>query len=121
MSPERIEHARIKSRVWAALDRAIREAKLPCEALPDGITIEVDADTDYEPGAIVNYGPPAAGDAIAAGNPIIVVEVLSPSTEHIDLADKLADHFRVPTIQHYLIVRARRREVIHHRRSGSAS
>jgi Uma2 family endonuclease len=118
MSPERIEHARIKSRVWAALDRAIREAKLPCEALPDGITIEVDADTDYEPDAIVNCGPPAAGDAVAATNPVVVVEVLSPSTEHIDLADKLADYFRVSTIQHYLIVRARRREVIHHRRSG---
>ena len=24
MSPERIEHVRIKSRIWAALDRAIR-------------------------------------------------------------------------------------------------
>ena len=33
MSPERIEHARIKSRVWAALDRAIQNASLPCEAL----------------------------------------------------------------------------------------
>jgi Uma2 family endonuclease len=48
------------------------------------------------------------------------VEVLSPSTESIDLADKLADYFKVPTIQHYLIVRVRRREVIHHSRSGSA-
>ena len=54
MSPERIEHARIKSRVWAALDRAIRAANLPCEAYPDGITVEIDEDTDYEPDAIVN-------------------------------------------------------------------
>jgi Uma2 family endonuclease len=119
MAPERIEHARIKSRVWAALDRAIRENNLPCEALPDGITIEVDTDTDYEPDAIVNCGPPAPGDAIAAANPVVVVEVLSPSTEHIDLADKLADYFRVASIQHYLIVRALRREVIHHRRSAA--
>jgi Uma2 family endonuclease len=119
MSPERIEHARIKSRVWAALDREIRANSLPCEALPDGVTVEVDADTDYEPDAVVNCGPPAPGDAIAATNPVIVVEVLSPSTEHIDLADKLADYFRVPSIQHYLIVRALRREVIHHRRAGA--
>jgi Uma2 family endonuclease len=80
----------------------------------------VDADTDYEPDAVVNCGPPAPGDALAATNPVVVVEVLSPSTESIDLADKLADYFKVPTIQHYLIVRARRREVIHHSRSGSA-
>ncbi len=118
MSPERIEHARIKSRIWAALDRAIKENNLPCEALPDGIAIEVDADTDYEPDAVVNCGPPAPGDAVAATNPVVIVEVLSPSTEHIDLADKLADYFRVPSVQHYLIVRALRREVIHHRRSG---
>jgi Uma2 family endonuclease len=119
MAPERIEHARIKSRIWAAFDRAIKQNNLPCEALPDGVTVEVDTDTDYEPDAVVNCGPPAPGDAIAATNPVIVVEVLSPSAEHIDLADKLADYFRVPSIQHYLIVRALRREVIHHRRSGS--
>jgi len=120
MSPERIEHVRIKSRVWAALDRAVRAAGVPCETLPDGVAIEVDEDTDYEPDAVVNCGPPAPGDAFAATNPAVVVEVVSSSTEHIDLADKLADYFRVPAIQHYLIVRVRRREVIHHSRSGDA-
>ena len=119
MPPERIGHARIKSRVWAALDKAIRMANLPCEALGDGVTIEIDDDTDYEPDAVVNCGPHLSDDAIAATHPVVVVEVLSTSTEHIDLADKLADYFRVPSIQHYLIVRALRREVIHHRRAGA--
>lgn len=105
MSPERIEHVRVKNRVWAALDRAIRTEGLPCEALGDGVTIEIDDDTDYEPDAVVNCGPPAPGDAIAATNPVIVVEVLSPSTESIDLADKLADYFKVATIHHYLNAR----------------
>jgi len=118
-SPERVGHARIKSRIWAALDRAIRAANVPCEAMPDGITVEIGPDTDYEPDALVNCGPPASDDAVAATQPIIVVEVVSPSTEHIDLADKLADYFKVASIQHYLIVRARLREVIHHRRVGS--
>ena len=62
-----------------------------------------------------------------ASNPVIVVEVLSPSTQSIDSSDKLAidssdklaDYFRVPSIQHYLIVRAKRREIIHHSRTGS--
>jgi Uma2 family endonuclease len=119
MSPERIEHVRIKNRVWAALDRAIQAANLPCEALGDGVTIEVDDDTDYEPDAVVNCGPLAPGNAVAVTNPVIVVEVLSPATQSIDFADKLADYFRVASIQHYLIVRARKREVIHHRRSGT--
>jgi Uma2 family endonuclease len=118
MSPERAQHVRLKNRVWAALDRAIREAGLDCEALGDGITVEVDADTDYEPDALVNCGPRIAPDATAATNPVVVVEVLSPSTQSVDTGEKLADYFRVPSIQHYLVVRSRRKEIIHHRRSG---
>src|SRR5271165_1906306 len=118
MSPERVIHARLKMRVWRALDRSISDSGLDCEALGDGVTVEVDQDTDYEPDAIVNCGPRLPPDAIAATNPVIVVEVLSPSTESVDSGEKLADYFRVPSIRHYLIVRARRQEIVHHRRSG---
>ena len=55
---------------------------------------------------------------MSATNPVIVVEVLSPRTQAVDTSDKLADYFRVPSIQHYLIVSARRREIIHHQRDG---
>jgi Uma2 family endonuclease len=118
MSREPIQHVRIKSRVWAALDRAIGAGQLDCEALADGVTIEVDDDTDYEPDAVVNCGPRLSPDAVAATNPVVVVEVLSPSTQSIDSGDKLADYFRVPSVQHYLVVRSRRQEIIHHRRSA---
>jgi Uma2 family endonuclease len=117
-SPERIEHVRIKNRVWAALDRAVREGGFDCEALGDGVTIEVDAETDYEPDAVVNCGPRLPPDATAATRPVIVVEVLSPSTQSVDSSEKLADYFRVPSVQHYLIVRARKQEIIHHWRAG---
>ena len=118
MSPDRIMHIRLKNRVWQALDRAIRDAALDCEALGDGATIEVDDDTDYEPDAVVNCGPRLPPDATVATNPVIVVEALSPATQSIDSGEKLADYFRVPSIQHYLVVRAKRREIIHHARSG---
>jgi Uma2 family endonuclease len=68
---------------------------------------------------VVNCGPRLDSNAIAASNPVIVVEVLSPATQSIDSSDKLADYFRVPSIQHYLIVRAKRREIIHHALSGA--
>ena len=35
---------------------------------------------------------------------MIVVEVLSPSTRHIDASKKLAGYFRLPSVAHYLIV-----------------
>jgi Uma2 family endonuclease len=116
--PERAQHVRVKSRVWAALDQAVREAGLDCKAFGSGVTIEVDADTDYEPDAVVNSGPRLPPDATAATNPVIVVEVLSPSTQSVDSDEKLADYFRVPSIQHYLVVRSRRQEIIHHYRAG---
>jgi Uma2 family endonuclease len=119
MSREQVQHVRIKARIWAALDRAIAAAGIvECEALADGITVEVNEDTDYEPDAVVNSGPLAPPDATAAANPVIVVEVLSPRAQAVDSSDKLADYFRVPSIQHYLIVSARRREIIHHQRAG---
>ena len=49
-------------------------------------------------------------------DPMIVVEVLSPSTERLDKAGKLADYFSIPSIAHYLIVDLKRRHVIHHSR-----
>jgi NTP pyrophosphatase (non-canonical NTP hydrolase) len=80
MAPERWVHVRLKARIWRALDREIRQANLPCQAAPDGMTVEIDDDTDYEPDALVNCGDPIPDEAIAAPNPVVVVEVLSPRT-----------------------------------------
>ena len=118
MAAECAAHLRIKARVWQALDQAIRRAGLPCEAFPDGITVEVEGDTDFEPDATVNCGERMADDALAAPNPVIVVEVLSPSTRSLDTGTKLVGYFRVPSVCHYLIVHADRRLAVHHHRKA---
>src|SRR5947209_16063980 len=69
MAPERVIHALLKARIWQVLDREIRQRKLQCQALPDGITVEIGEDYDYEPDAIVNYGDRLPPDAIAAPTP----------------------------------------------------
>lgn len=117
MAPERIGHVRLKGRIYQSLDSAVRRANLPCEALADGVTIEVGEDTDYEPDAVVYCGERLDSEAIAASSPLIVVEVLSPMTQSIDTGEKLAGYFRVPSIRHYLIVASRRRAIVHHRRT----
>ena len=48
---------------------------------------------------------------------MIVVEVLSPSTRHIDLSAKLVDYFRLSSVAHYLIVDPERPRIIHHARA----
>lgn len=116
MAPERAGHARLKARIWRAFDDHIRDRGLPCEALPDGMTVKIDEHTAYEPDAQVHCGERLADDTVIVPAPLIVVEVLSPSTATRDTGAKLADYFRLASMRHYLIVRTDRPTVIHHRR-----
>ena len=116
MSPERFGHVRAKTAVWAAFRDAIAAAGADCEALGDGVTVSVDADTDYEPDVLVNCGAPAGDEVIVAPNPAVVVEVVSPSSKAVDTGAKFMDYFRVPSIRHYLILRTDQRMVVHHHR-----
>jgi Uma2 family endonuclease len=117
MAPERANHADRKALIWLALRQAVAAAGLPCHAYPDGMTVEVD-DNDFEPDAVLRCGPPLSGDAIAVPDPLVVVEVLSPGTRGDDLHRKLVAYFRVPSIQHYLVLWADRPQVLHHRRQA---
>jgi len=118
MSPESLGHAERKGAVHAALLAAIRARGLPCHALPDGTTVRIDDATAYEPDAVVYCGEKHPPSAIELPNPVIIVEVLSPSMRHIDLSAKLADYFRLPSVAHYLIVDPDKPRIVHHARSA---
>jgi Uma2 family endonuclease len=72
----------------------------------------------FEPDIVVFAGPMGDRDIITP-DPIIVFEVLSPSTQKKDFTVKLAGYFDVPTIQHYLIANWEEREIVHYRREGA--
>ena len=116
MAPERAAHARTKGRIYERLAQAARASGLPCEAYPDGMAVEVDDHTIYEPDALLRCGTPLPDDAVKLDDPIVVIEVLSPSTRGRDAGAKLADYFRLPSVRHYLIVRTEDRVIIHHAR-----
>jgi Uma2 family endonuclease len=115
MQSERLSHTRAKFAVANALKDAIQNAGVPCEAFPEGLTVKITDVRSREPDALVNCGD-TSGTELIAPNPIIVVEVLSPSTAAKDMGVKVTDYFSVTSIQHYLIVDLDRRVVIHHRR-----
>ena len=121
MAPERSAPALVKARVWRALDAAITAAGLSCTAYPDGMAVRVDDATVYEPDALVRCGAPLPDDAVQIVDPLIVVEVLSPSSRARDAAAKLEDYFRMPSVRHYLIVKTENRTVIHHRLDDDGS
>jgi Uma2 family endonuclease len=116
MAPERSSHALIKFQVARRLAEAVEAAALQCTVYPDGMAVEVDAETTYEPDALVRCGAPLADDAVKITDPVIVFEVLSPSTRARDAGAKLEDYFRLPSVRHYLIVKTENQSIIHHER-----
>src|SRR5215211_1668667 len=93
MSPEGAGHAQVKFAVQTALAAGIRARGLPCYMLPDGMTVRVDARTAFEPDALVYCGSKVAPRSLEIPNPVIIVEVLSPSTRRIDTSAKVTGYF----------------------------
>jgi Uma2 family endonuclease len=116
MAPERAAHGRMKGRIYEGFVGAIRAARLPCEAFPDGISVRIDETTIYEPDALVRCGPPLDDNATQVIDPLILVEVVSPSSRKRDSGSKLEDYFRLPSVRHYLIVKTENQAIIHHHR-----
>lgn len=116
MAPERAAHALTKFHIARRLAEQIEAGKLPCQAYPDGMAVEVDANTVYEPDALVRCGSPLPPNAIKLSDPMIIVEVLSPSTSARDVTATLQDYFRLPSLRHYLIANTKTRTIVHHTR-----
>jgi Uma2 family endonuclease len=121
VAPERATHVRAKQRIVRKLEDAIAASRLPCEAFVDGLAVQVDDATIYEPDVLVRCGSPLHGETLRILDPLIVVEVLSPSSRSRDAGLKLADYFRIPSLRHYLIVATDTRTVIHHVRDETGA
>ncbi len=113
---ERLAHTKMKGLIFLALVDAIRRRGLNCHALVDGAAVRISTRTIFEPDALVYCGPELPPDATFVENPVVVVEVISPSTGRNDHTRKLAGYFNPPSIQHYLIIDPDERLVVHHER-----
>jgi Uma2 family endonuclease len=117
-SPEGAGPATVKYAVQSALLTGLRARGLPCHMLPNGMTVRIDQMTAYEPDALVYCGTRLAPSAIEVPAPIVLVEVLSPSTRLIDASAKLAGYFRLPSVAHFLIVDPDKPLAVHHARGS---
>ena len=114
MNSQRIEHAEIKLSVAFALKEALSDR--PCHVVGDGMAIQIDDDTVYEPDALVYCGERLKRGTIIFSTPVLVVEILSPSTKTIDTTKKLEGYFKLPSVRHYLIIDPDSRTIVHHAR-----
>jgi len=115
-APESVEHSHVKFQVAKAFDGAIAAANLPCRAFVDGLGVKIDDATVFEPDAFVNCGERISWNSLIAPNPVIVVEVISPTSTRRDLAVKITNYFRHPAVQHYPVVVLENRTAIQHSR-----
>jgi Uma2 family endonuclease len=113
---ERWAHAQVKMALYHALFDAIRQSELPVEIAIDSLGVRTSDRDLYEPDVVVFPAGLIEPDHLIAPQPIIVAEVLSPSTTKLDLTTKLAGYSRVETIAHYLVLDPDASELFHYRR-----
>ena len=116
MAPPSAGHARAIKRILRGLDAGIDAAGVDCEAFLDGPAVRVGTDGYFIPDVVAQCGDRLSDDDHEVGNPVIVVEVVSPSTSGTDAQRKLVGYFNVPSVRHYLIVDPQARRVVHHAR-----
>ena len=121
MSPERSGHGITKMEVASKLLVAIRAKGLPCDVYTDKMTIRISEHTAYEPDIVVRCGKRLDDDVLVTDDPLVIIEVLSPSTQSRDTTIKLQDYFRLPSLKHYIILNTRRRTATHYTRDDSGT
>lgn len=93
----------------------------PCRVFMSDVRLKVARDNAYYyPDVMVACGATErlAGDQNSLDDPLLVVEVLSPSTETIDRREKLAAYRRLPSVREYVLVNQDSQQVEIYRRQG---
>jgi Uma2 family endonuclease len=105
MAGASLRHNRIAGNVFAALRSALRSSE--CEVFGSDLRLRT-------PGGLLTY----PDDMVICGevelssidrldtvlNPVVIVEVLSPSTEAYDRGEKLRLYREIPTLRDYLLI-----------------
>lgn len=112
------DHAAIIGNVLAALHTALRPQG--CRVYVADMRVHTGSGRNTFPDVAVVCGPRQyhRGRKDTLTNPILVVEVLSPSTAGYDLGDKFVDYQIVPTLADYLLVAQDTARAILHSRAG---
>src|ERR1700726_1659184 len=95
-----LDHSTIASNLWTALRGGLRGSA--CRAFRGGTKIIANNSIRY-PDLSVTCTP-VRGDEDTVLEPVLVVEVISPSTEREDRGRKKFDYFARPSIQQYAII-----------------
>lgn len=110
------EHARLAVSVAAELRAALRGR--PCAVFSSDLRVKIEATglSTYPDGSVVCGAlEHASEDAQAIVNPVVLLEVLSDSTEAYDRGEKFAHYRRIPTLREYVLLSQREPRIEIHR------
>jgi Uma2 family endonuclease len=121
MAPTNIRHARIQRNASEALRGAIAAAGAACEVFDagPGVAVALDGAECRIPDIVVTCAPTIDETARLVPEPLIVVEVASPSTRFADVNDKVEFYSRIASVRHYLVVEQDQHRVVYHGRGPS--
>ena len=92
-------HNQIAGRIYARLLDKLDDSE--CQAFIESMKLQIDAETFYYPDVLVACDKPSSYFRREA---ILIIEILSPSTERIDRNEKLFVYQQIAGLQEYLIV-----------------
>ncbi len=116
MASEKNRHNLLKTEVAVELRLAIRRPRNGRRLFGDGVIIVIDGNNTCEPDAAVQCCGEIRLDAVTIDAPVVIVEVLSPSTAYQDTGEKLEGYLGLSSVRHYLVFDPVRRVVFHHGR-----
>lgn len=111
-----LDHSTIASKLWTALDNKLRGTG--CRPFRGDAKIIANQNVRY-PDLSVTCSPIAGSDDIVP-DPVVVIEILSPSTERDDRGRKKFDYFATPSIRQYAIVEQDERRIDLYTRTETA-
>ncbi len=106
-------HNRIVNEIVARLVFHLRDSR--CEPFSGEIKVRVSPNVYYYPDVLVSCEE-SPENPYFRNEPILIVEVLSPSTQVIDRREKLLFYQQMPSVQEYAVIEQEKMHVEIHRR-----
>ena len=119
MTGASVQHNRIVRNIIGSLHTKLRGSK--CEVFPSDLRVHIEKTGLYTyPDVVITCGTleltGKKPDTLT--NPVVLIEVLSPSTADYDRGTKFAHYRTIPTLQEYIVVAQDTMHVEHHIRQA---